>query len=222
MGKNQLIASSIMVSLGFTFLGASAFAQTSSNYAELACQREIVQKMTNGNTGSFLRFNDAVRESFVSNAERRIQGEGQQVNTDSNGRITPSTFNYDCTVNTSDGRVTAVNSTGSNTSTSNNSSTSTTSPTAAEFNKEKAISMCHRELKDEISSDSQINLGGLLSLNTGRELNFNDSAETYVISNAELGVRGDAVIRQAGSQKSISYDCTVNVQDQDVTKVSYR
>lgn len=221
--KNFIIGLTVAsFSIGISGLPLSAQTQT-PEYSELACQREINRQLTD-QRNSFVRFDDSVEQSFVSKTERRIQGEGQQVLTNSNGSIVPSTFTYDCLVNTRNGQVREAKYALSGNSQNTNTNTNTNN-TNTNLSDERAISLCQEKLKSEISADAQqINVGGVVSINTqaSRNVEFDDSAETYSISRNELGVRGEATVRQGKSEKPISYTCTVNLRQEEVTRTDYQ
>jgi len=76
----------------------------------------------------------------------------------------------------------------------------------------RTVDLCHEAVRERVASDQD----GRVSLNFER-------SETYFISNAEEGVRGEGVIRSGRrSRDPIRYECEVNVRRGHVTEARYR
>ncbi len=70
--------------------------------------------------------------------------------------------------------------------------------------------LCQEELKETIAQD----FDGLVT--------FRDGLETYYISNTEEGVRGTALVKRSQrGEQTYRFNCTVNIQRGDVTRISY-
>lgn len=99
---------------------------------------------------------------------------------------------YDCTVNVNEGLLSRSNYT---------------------FRDNLALSstrLCQEELREAVEED----LNGSVT--------FNDRLETYYISNTEEGVRGTALVTQSPQEaQNYRFNCTVNIQRGDVTRISY-
>jgi hypothetical protein len=222
----KLLTSSLVVAtfpyLGISLFNPPAIAQ-SSEYPQLACQREIVRRVAGPGSGdSFVRFRESVQETFVSNAERRVQGEGQQVTTYSDGRIVPSSFTYNCLVNVRDGRVPEANYSMRDTPAATQPTPQPTQPAAS--TSQQSISMCQEEIKNRVISDNRLNVGGLVNITVGagRRVSFPEPAQTSTISNTEESVRGRALVRAGNSRQDINYNCTVNTREGRVTSATYQ
>jgi hypothetical protein len=55
------------------------------------------------------------------------------------------------------------------------------------------------------------------------KLNYlTDTTQSYFISNAEEGIRGEGQFYQSSDWHRFSYDCTVNIRNGTVTSISYK
>lgn len=99
---------------------------------------------------------------------------------------------YDCVVNVNEGLISRSNYT---------------------FRNNIALSstrLCQEELRETIAQEFD------------GSVRFQDSLETYYISNTEEGVRGTALIKQSRRrEQAYRFNCTVNIQRGDVTRISY-
>lgn len=215
MNHKQFLSSILLALAPFSlelFLpNAPALAQT-DNYPILACQYEINRRLMGRGAGdSFVRFNDDVRQSFVSNARARVQGRGQKVDRYSDGTLVPSSFVYECSVNTRNGRVT--DSRYALESTENQSPSQTP-------NRTRIVSLCQEAVQKKVQENR---LGGILGAIIQGTLTvaFPGDTEIYRVSRVEQGVRGSATLTEQGQTRQISYNCTVNTQEGVVTQVNY-
>ncbi|ABB56454.1 hypothetical protein [Synechococcus elongatus] len=131
---------------------------------------------------------DTLSSYFISNAEQGIRGRG---NLDSSGNFRP--FQFDCQLNTRDGRVVSL-----------------------EYNYQSAGN------DDTVSDSLRRSCQEALANRIGQRILLSaDTLRAYPISRNEQGVSGEGTLDRSGNFRPFTFDCQVNLRNGRVKRISY-
>ena len=174
------------------------------NIADLStrlCQEELRQVVRQDRNG-LVEFNRPLETYSVSNTEEGVRG---TVLIRSSGQ-SERNYRFDCVVNLPEAQVTKI---------------SYRPDSGATADSQRIIRLCQDNIRQRISNN-QIDLGGIIGINigTGRQIEFQDPASTFSISENQEGVRGSATLVEGFRQRQVNYECTVNLQQGTVTNAT--
>lgn len=174
------------------------------NVAELStrlCQEELRQVVRQDRNG-LVEFNRPLETYSVSNTEEGVRG---TVLIQASGQ-SDRNYRFDCVVNLPEAQVTKISYRPDSGETADN---------------QRIIRLCQDNIRQRISNN-QIDLGGIIGINigTGRQIEFQDPASTFSISENQEGVRGAATLVEGFRQRQVNYECTVNLQQGTVTNAT--
>lgn len=169
------------------------------------CQEALRQGVQEDRDGT-VEFNQDLETYPISSVEEGVRGTALIEST----REPTQTYRFDCIVNLRQGEVTRISY--------RPDSSISDRPTV---DTQQIVRLCQDNLRQRISSN-QIDIGGIIGINlgTGRRIEFREPTNTFYISDNQQGVSGSAILVEGVQERQVDYECTVNIQQNQVTNAT--